>query len=330
MRFPKPLSLDEIVRIIGCPVEVIGSYSGNVTGINELHSVEEGDITFVDNEKYYNRVLQSKASVVLTDKKDMDCPDGKTLLVSDDPLRDYLSVVKHFTAFHPQNTNIHPTAVIGEGTVIQPLVFIGENVRIGRNCVIHSNVSIYADTVIGDRVIIHSNSTIGGDACYFQKRHDWTKLESCGSTYIGDDVEVGCNCCIDRGVSGVTHIGKGTKFDNLVQIGHDTHIGERVLLGAQSGIAGCTFIDDDCKIWAKSSVNKDLYVAKNTTLLALSAIDKNVTEEGTTLFGIPAVDAQKKWKEMIYVKNLATLYEDVHKLKGELKSLSEKETAEQP
>lgn len=323
MKFDQPLSIDEIVRIIAQPVTVKGSVSVSVTGINELHSVAEGDITFVDCDKYYNRVLESKATFVIINNDELPCPDGKVLIISQDPLRDYLSVVRHFISFSPQTEAVHPTAKVGEGTIIQPFVFIGENVVIGKNCLIHSNVSIYANTIIGDNVIIHSNTTIGADGCYFQKRPDgWVKLESCGHVEIGDDVEVGCNCCIDRGVSGITSIGDGCKFDNLVQIGHDTHIGRRVLLGAQCGIAGCTYIDDDCKIWAKSSVNKDLYIAKGTVLLACSAIDKSIREENTTLFGVPAINATAKWKEMVYAKKLPTLFEDVSQLKKEMKSRS--------
>jgi len=314
-----PLGLDALLQLIGHPVIVKGDTSATVTGVNELHSVRKGDLSFVDSERYYARMLASEASVILIDSSDTECPEGKTLLVTDDPLRDYLAVVEHFTHFTPQKTPIHPSAVIGEGTVIQPLVFIGENVRIGKNCIIHSNVSIYADTVIGDNVVIHSNSTIGADACYFQKRPDgWLKLTSCGDTYIGNDVEIGCNCCIDRGVSGTTYIGDGTVFDNLVQVGHDTHIGKRVLLGAQCGIAGCTYIDDDCKIWAKAAVNKDLYVAKGTILLALSAIDKDVKEEGRTLFGMPATDANAKWREMVMLRKLPELFQAVEEIKKRL------------
>ena len=313
------LSIDELIQLIGHPVTVKGDTSVRVTGVNELHSVRKGDLSFVDSERYYVRMLASEASVILINSAETECPEDKTLLVTDDPLRDYLAVVNHFVHFTPQESSIHPSAVIGEGTVIQPLVFIGENVRIGKNCVIHSNVSIYADTVIGDNVTIHSNSTIGADACYYQKRPDgWLKLTSCGDTYIGNDVEIGCNCCIDRGVSGTTYIGDGTIFDNLVQVGHDTHIGKRVLLGAQCGIAGCTYIDDDCKIWAKAAVNKDLYVAKGTVLLALSAIDKDVKEEGRTLFGMSATDANAKWREMVMLRKLPELFKAVEELKARL------------
>ena len=313
------LSLDELIQLIGHPITVKGDASVRVTGVNELHSVRKGDLSFVDSDRYYTRMLQSEVTVILINNADIDCPDGKALLVTEDPLRDYLAVVQHFTHFTPQQTPIHPSAIIGEGTVIQPLVFIGENVRIGKNCVIHSNVSIYANTVIGDNVVIHSNSTIGADACYFQKRTDgWLKLASCGDTYIGNNVEIGCNCCIDRGVSGTTFIDDGTVFDNLVQVGHDTHIGKRVLLGAQCGIAGCTYLDDDCKIWAKAAVNKDLYVAKGTVLLACSGIDKDVKEEGKTLFGMPAGDAPQRWREMVMMRKLPELFKELEEIKKRL------------
>ena len=322
MKFPQPITVDEVVRIIGRPVGRKGCHDGLVTGLNEFHSAEHGDVTFVDCDKYYNRVLESPATVIIINKRDVDCPYGKELIFSDDPLLDYLAIVNFYKRYEPQTVAIHPDAVIGEGTVVEPHVFIGRNVRIGRNCIIHSNVSIYEDTTIGDNVIVHSNTTIGADACYFQKRPDgWVKLQSCGSTFIGNGVEVGCNCCIDKGVSGVTYIGDGTKFDNLVQIGHDTHIGKRVLLGAQSGIAGCTYIDDDCKIWAKACVNKDLYVAKNTVLFACSALDRNITDEGTTLLGVPAVESAKKWREFAYLRRLSLLFDDVKALKEKIEKI---------
>jgi len=315
MKFKNKLSVNQLVEIMNREITVKGNLNNMISGINEIHSVEEGDISFVDHPKYYDKVLNSKAIAVIINK-DVEVPEEKTLFICDDPLQCFLDIVHHFVTFSPQNCAIHPTAKIGEGTIIQPNVFIGENVSIGKNCIIHANVSIYSDTQIGNNVIIHSNSTIGGDACYFQKRETgWLKITSCGSTIIEDDVEIGCNCCIDKGVSGVTFIGKGTKFDNQIQVGHDAHIGAHCFLGAQCGISGCTFIDDFCSIWAKSGVNKGLYIAKNTTLLAMSAQDKSVHEEGTVLFGIPADDARKKWKEMAYAKNLPELFAEVEKLK---------------
>jgi len=318
MKFPHKLTIDQIIKIMNVEVSVKGNLNNLIYGINEIHAIESGDISFADNPKYYDKVLNSRATAIIMNK-DVEPPAEKTVFICQDPLQGYLNIVHHFVKFNPQHTAIHPSAKIGEGTVIQPNVFIGEHVSIGKNCIIHANVSIYANTEIGNSVIIHSNSTIGGDACYFQKRQtEWVKITSCGSTKIEDEVEIGCNCCIDKGVSGVTFIGKGTKFDNQVQIGHDAHIGAYCFLGAQSGVSGCTFIDDHCTIWAKAGVNKGLHVVKNTTLLAMSALDKSISEEGAVLFGVPADDARKKWKELVYLKSLPELFSELEKIKKSL------------
>lgn len=324
MRFTTPITIQQLLDIIQGDVVVKGNAKNIVTGINEIHSVEKGNLSFVDHPKYYEKVINSAAGTILINK-DVECPEGKTLLITEDPFSAYVKVVKHYVSFTPQKTNIHPNAIIGENTIIQPNTFIGENVVIGKNCIIHSNVSIYSDSIIGDNTIIHSTAVIGADAYYFQKRADgWHKLESCGRTIIGNDVEIGCGVTIDKGVSGDTTIGDGVKFDNQVQVGHDTYIGKRCLIGAHSSIAGCTYIDDDCLLWAKVSINKDLYVAKNTTLLALSAIDKSVHEEGAVLFGVPAYDARKKWKEMACSRMLPDMFEEFRQLKKEVEELKKK------
>jgi UDP-3-O-[3-hydroxymyristoyl] glucosamine N-acyltransferase len=316
MKFQSKQTVNQIIAILNEEVTVKGNLDNLFAGINEIHSVKIGDISFADHPNYYDKVLNSNATAIFINK-DVEVPEGKTIFICKDPLQSYLKIVHHFVTFTPQNTAIHADAKIGEGTVIQPNVFIGENVSIGKNCIIHANVSIYANTEIGNNVIIHSNSTIGSDACYFQKRETgWMKLTSCGSTKIDDDVEIGSNCTIDRGVSGVTYIGKGTKFDNIVQIGHDAHIGAHCFLGSQSGVSGCSVLDDFCTIWAQSGVNKGIYVAKNTTLLAVSALDKSVSEEGSVLFGLPAEDARKKWKEMAYIRNLPKLFAEFEKIKN--------------
>lgn len=325
MKFEKPLTIDDLTQIIKSKVTIKGNLHASITGINEIHSIEPGDLSFVDHPKYYDRVINSVASVILIDKE-VEVPEGKAILISPDPLEDYLKIVKHFVTFRPQKEAINKNALIGQNTIIQPNTFVGDNVVIGKNCIIHSNVSIYSDTIIGDNVIIHSGSVIGGDAYYFQKRPDgWKKLESCGRTIIEDDVEIGCNVSIDKGVSGDTFIGQGTKFDNLVQVGHDTYIGKHCLISSQCAIAGCTRIEDECIIWAKSSVNKDLFVAPRTTILAISALDKNVTEPGTTVFGLPATDVRKKWKEMAFTRRLPELFGEFELLKKEVRELKDEE-----
>ena len=320
MKLNKPLSTDEILQIIGSKAKVIGNKDLKITGINEIHGVEEGDITFVDHPKYYEKVLKSKASFIIIDIEPEDNTHEKTLFITEDPFSDYVKLVKYHRQFIPQDSFIHPEAQIGKGTIVQPGVFIGRNVKIGENCIIHSNVSIYDFTTIGNNTIIHANSVIGGDAFYFKRRptHKWDKLETCGSTYIGNDVEVGALCTIDKGVSAETYIGDGTKMDNHIQIGHDTRIGKNVLIGAHCAIAGVVTIEDNCLIWAKVSINKDLVVARNTTILATSGIDKS-TLPNQVLFGAPAIDYRKKWREMAALRMLPDILDDLIELKSKMK-----------
>ena len=302
MKFSRAYTLQEISNIVN--VEIIGKEDIPVLGINEIHMVENGDITFVDHPKYYDKALNSNATIIIINKQ-VDAPEGKALLFTDDPFKAYNKITNHFNPFVAATATINDTATIGEGTVIQPGAFIGNNVKIGRNCLIHSNVSIYDNVIIGDDVIIHANSVIGGDAYYFQKRKDgWHKMHTCGNVILKNKVEIGAVCTIDRGVSGDTIIGEGTKFDNHVQVGHDTHIGKHCLIGAFCAIAGVTVIEDNVLIWAKVSINKDIVIKEGATILATSAVDKTLEGNGKVYFGAPAEDVRKKWREMAAIKKL--------------------------
>ncbi len=295
MNFDKTYTLAEICLIINCPYQ--GNKEVNILGINEIHSVREGDITFVDHPKYYHKALHSKASVIIINQE-VDIPEGKAIIISEDPFADYNRVVKRFRTFLFSKKSIHPTSKIAPGTIIHPNCYIGNNVIIGKKCVIHSNVSIYDHSVIGDNVIIHSNSVIGADAYYFQKKDGkYRKMHSCGRVVIENDVEIGALCSIDKGVSADTIIGEGTKMDNHVQVGHDTQIGKHCLIGSQCAIAGVSTIEDDVVLWAKVGVNKDLTIGKGAVILATSNVDKSL-KGGITYFGSPAIEARKKWKEI--------------------------------
>lgn len=306
MKFPAPIALEQIAGLINA--SYCGDASFPVCGLNEIHMVSNGDITFVDHPKYYVKALSSQASVVIINQK-VDCPFGKALLFHDDPFAAYTSLVRKYMPFVASAAAVSSTAVIGEGTVIQPGAFIGNQVTIGKNCIIHSNVSINDYCIIGDNVVIHSNSVLGADAYYFQRKPEgYRKLESCGRVVIHDNVEIGALCSIDRGVSGDTVIGKGTKFDNHVQVGHDTQIGSNCLIGSYTAIAGVTRIEDDVVIWAKVVVNKDLVVGKGAVILATSGIDKSIPG-GKTYFGSPATEARKKWREIAIVRKLPEIYD---------------------
>jgi UDP-3-O-[3-hydroxymyristoyl] glucosamine N-acyltransferase len=302
MKFTSPLTLKEIADMVGARYE--GDPDFPVTGINEIHMVEPGDLTFVDHPKYYAKALTSNASTIIINKE-VEKPEGKALIITDKPFDDYVFLVQKFRPFERAVAAISPTAVIGEGTVIQPGTFVGNHVRIGKNCIIHANVSIYDHSIIGDNVILQSCSVIGGDAYYFQRRPEgYKKLESCGRAVLEDDVEIGAMCAVDRGVSGDTIIGKGTKIDNHVQVGHDTWIGKNCLIGAHCAIAGVTKIEDDVILWARVSVNKDLTIGAGAIVFAMSGVDKSL-EGGKKYWGVPVDDARKKWREIAVLRKLA-------------------------
>lgn len=301
MKFPRIHSLEEIAKLID--VSYVGSANYPVTGCNEIHVVEKGDIVFVDHPKYYDKALESEASVILINKK-VKCPQGKALLISKDPFRDFNKLTKYFQPFKTSNLAISKSAKIGKSTIIQPSVFIGNNVVIGENCIIYPNVAIYDNCVIGNNVTIHAGSILGADAFYYKKRKDgYDKLLSGGSIIIEDNVDIGALCTIDRGVSGNTTIKKGTKIDNQVQVGHDTIIGENCLIASQTGIAGCAVIEDEVTMWGQVGTNSGITIGKGAVILGQTGVTKSV-KGGKTYFGTPIDESRKKLKEMAQIKQL--------------------------
>ena len=289
---------------------VIGDPNALVTGINEIHRVESGDLTFVDHPKYYDKALQSAATCVLINKE-VEAPAGKGLIFSDDPFRDYVYLTRKFMPFVPSTSAIDPSAKIGKGTIIQPNVSIGPNVVIGENCIIHSGVVIYSHCVLGNNVIVHANSVLGADAFYFKRRPDfYEKMHSCGRVVLHDDVEIGACCTIDRGVSSDTIIGKGTKLDNHIQIGHDTVIGKNCLFASHVGVAGCVNIEDEVILWGQVGCQKDLTIGKGAIVLGQSGIAKSI-KGGQVYFGSPVKEAREKMKELALMNRLPELFEKI-------------------
>ncbi|MCL6273452.1 UDP-3-O-(3-hydroxymyristoyl)glucosamine N-acyltransferase [Muricauda sp. 2012CJ35-5] len=308
MKFPRTHTLKEIAEILG--TKYVGAEDFPVLGMNEIHVVEPGDIVFVDHPKYYDKALQSKATIVLINK-DVECPEGKALLISDDPFRDFNTLTKHFRPFQSTNSAISSTAKIGKDTIIQPNVFIGNNVVIGKNCLIHANVSIYDDCIIGDNVIIHSGTVLGSDAFYYKNRPTgFDKLISGGRVIIEDNVDIGASCSVDRGVTGDTTIGEGTKLDNQIQIGHDTAIGKKCLIASHTGIAGCVVIEDEVTLWGQVGVISGITIGKGATVYAQSGVGGSL-EGGKAYFGSPAGEARSKMKELAMIKNIPFLMEKI-------------------
>lgn len=306
MKFPKQHTLKQIATIISA--EYVGDPDFPVEGMNEIHVVTHGDIVFVDHPKYYDKALNSAASVILINKE-VPCPDGKALLISDDPFRDFNKLTEYFRPFQTVSGPISESSKIGKDTIVQPNVFIGNNVHIGDNCLIHSNVSIYDNAIIGNNVIIHAGTVLGADAFYYKTRPEgFDKLKSGGRVVIDNNVEIGANCTIDKGVTGDTFIGEGTKLDNLIQVGHDTIIGKNCLIASQVGIAGCVIIEDNVTVWGQVGMRSGIVVKKGGVLMGKAGITKS-TKEDTIYTGNPAMEARLKLKEYAALRKLPEIIE---------------------
>ena len=278
--------------------------------MNEIHRVEPGDIVFVDHPKYYDKALNSAATIVLINQK-VEAPEGKALLFSEDPFRDFNELSQRFAPHQGFQQGIHPSASIGADSLIEFGAVIGEDVVVGANCRIGSHVVIHAGTHIGDRVVIQAHSVIGSDAFYYKKRPEgFDRLLSTGKVAIENDVEIGASCTIDRGVSARTRIGSGTKIDNQVHIGHDTVIGRNVLLAAQVGIAGCAVLEDEVTLWGQVGVNSSVRIEKKAVVLGQAGVTKSL-EGNKTYFGTPSEDSRRKFRELAALRNLPTALEQI-------------------
>jgi UDP-3-O-[3-hydroxymyristoyl] glucosamine N-acyltransferase len=311
MRFDKPVPVKWIAEFTDA--ELAGNTDAFATGINEIHKVETGDIVFVDHPKYYDTCINSAATVILINKT-TDFPEGKTLLIVNDPFEAYLKLIKHFRPFIPSVKNISDSALVGNNSVVMPGAFIGNHVIIGSDCIIHPNVTILDHCLIGNNVIIQAGTVIGSDAFYYNKKTNrdihYKKMDSCGRVVINDFVEIGANCTIDRGVSGDTLIGAGTKIDNLVHIGHDTEVGKNCLFAGQVGIAGATKIEDNVILWGQVGVSKTLTIGSGAVVYAQSGVKDSIAG-GKVYFGSPVEDAREKMKEFVWIKRIPQLWEKV-------------------
>lgn len=311
MRFDKPVPVTIIAQLIGADIK--GNSNGIATGINEIHKVEEGDLVFVDHPKYYAKCINSAATFIIINKE-TEVPEGKALLIVEEPFEAYLKIVNFYRPFEPSMKMISVSSSVGEGTIVMPGSYIGNHVSIGKNCIIHPNVTILDHCIIGNDVIIQAGTVIGSDAFYYNKKTNrdihYKKMDSCGRVLIEDGVEIGANCSIDRGVSHDTIIGAGTKMDNLIHIGHDTVVGKNCLFAGQVGIAGATTIEDNVILWGQVGVSKTLTIGKDAIIYAQSGVKDSIAG-GKVYFGSPVEDAREKMKEFVWIKRIPQLWEKV-------------------
>ena len=301
MDFKEKISVQKIAELYSCLL--LGNQEMMATGINEIHRVRKGDITFVDVEKYYDKALTSKATIIIIDKE-VPVPEGKTLLVTDKPFSVYDDIVKKYrdtssAIIRDYRTNIHPSTIIETGAII------GKNVTIGKNCYIQSHVYIANNTIIGNHVTIQANCSVGTQAFYFKKEADtYLKWTTGGRVVIEDHVDIGAGCTINNGVSSNTIIGHGTKMDCQVHIGHGVIIGKNCLLAAQVGIAGKSVIEDNVVLYGQVGVAQNIRIGKGAVVLAKSGVSKNL-HGSKVYFGYPAAEAKDKYRELATLRRLA-------------------------
>jgi UDP-3-O-[3-hydroxymyristoyl] glucosamine N-acyltransferase len=268
--------------------------------------VEEGDLVFVDHPKYYQKALNSAATTILIDQE-VECPEGKALIISSTPFDDYNRLTRHFSPWKSQNDRIGEKTDIDHTAIIYPGVFIGHNVKIGKNVRIYPGACILDNTTLEDNVIIGPNSVIGHYAFYYKKKPSgYDRMHTCGGVHIHKNAEVGALCTIDAGVSGMTTIGEGTKIDNQVHIGHDTVVGKDCLMAANVGLAGCVRIEDKVTLWGQVGCASDITIGEGAIVLAQSGISKSL-EGGNTYFGSPCAEVKEKFREMAALRRLPGL-----------------------
>lgn len=304
MKFPQPIPIREIAQKYHA--KILGDADGLATGINEIHKVEKGDITFSDVPKYFKKSLQSAATFIILNEV-TECPPGKTILVVDQPFEVYNNIILTHRPYAYLTQQLSEEATIHPSTIIEPNVIIAPNVVIGANCHIQANVTIAEFTIIGKNVKIQSGSVIGTDAFYFKKESGrYKKWQSGGRVIIEDNVDVGAGCTINKGVSGDTIIGEGTKIDCQVHIGHGVEVGKNCLFAAQVGIGGKAIIEDGVTLYGQVGVINGVRIGVGATVLSGSGVSKDL-EGGKIYFGAPVVEARERMKELVALKKLPDL-----------------------
>ncbi len=317
-----------------------------ITGVAAIENAGSGDVTFISNPKYKKYLTTTKAEVVIL-PRDIKPPENLVSLIVDDPYFAFLQVLEIFNNRAPQDiaSGIHPDAVIdpdavigenvsigpfaligsrvtiGSGTTIGPCSIILKDSSIGKNCIVYPNVTIMDDCKIGDRVILHAGVVIGSDGFGFVPHEGRLhKMPQIGSVHINDDVEIGACTCVDRAAFGVTVIEKGTKIDNLVQVGHNVRIGSNTAIASQVGISGSTTIGSGVKIGGQAGFAGHLNIGNGASVGAQAGVTKDVPDS-VTVSGYPAKNHMKAMRLEAALRSLPNLMNKVKKLENKILEL---------
>jgi len=318
------MTVDELAKEIGA--EVVGDGSATVTGCMTLETAEAGQVSFLANAKYTKQLDETKATAVICAPSVKN--DRVTLLKAADPYFAFRQAIirlhghrKHpFAGVHP-GAHVDPSATIGENTIIYPGVYVAPGARIGRDCVIYANAVIYDGSVIGDRVIVHACSVVGADGYGFAThKSEHYKIPQVGNVIVEDDVEIGACCSIERGALDSTVIGKGTKIDQLVVIGHGCKIGPHCLIVAQTGIAGSVTLGHHVTLAGQTGVAGHLTIGNNVTAGAKTGIIADVADQKTVV-GMPAMDVSHARRVYLFFTQLPDIVERLKALEQQVADL---------
>jgi len=344
----KTYALSDLAKhLTGCgmPCEVVGDADKRIVAVNTLDDAGPDELSFLSNAKYVDALKSTRAGAVIV-SKNQETPEGMTVLRAADAYAAMAMLVLHIHGWrkHPQAAErspavIHPTAVIGPGAnihhnvtieantvigrnaVIYPGVYIADGCRIGDDCVLYPNVVLYDGSVLGDRVTIHAGTVIGEDGLgYAPVNGKWVKIPQVGTVEIADDVEIGSNCSIDRATLGKTVIGRGTKFSNLIAIGHGTKIGTDCMFVAQVGIAGSVDVGNHVTMAGKVGIAGHLTIGDNAKLAAMAGVMRDVPANAT-MMGAPAVDKLEAARSMSLVMKLPEMRKQIRKLETQVEKL---------
>lgn len=320
-----------------------------IQGVATIQQAEAGRITFLMNPLYKKYLATTQASAVILLAEDADaCPVNA--VVCRDPYYIYAKIAAYFDDKPIPMPGIHPTAVIGKNCtiassasigancVISDHVTIGADVIIGPGCVmgdeskigdgsiLHANVTLYHKILIGQRTIISSGTVIGSDGFGIAKHKGvWTKVPQLGRVVIGDDVEIGTNCSIDRGAIEDTVISNGVKLDNLIQIGHNVRIGDNTALAGCVGVSGSTTIGKNCLVGGSVGFAGHLTIADNVMITGGTAVTKSIREPGVYSSGVGGLVTNLEWrKNSARIQRLDKLMERVKTLEMALADLTER------
>ena len=320
--------------------KILGDENASITGVSPIESAQNGQLSFVAQEKFADYISTSEASVIIVSEKLLKNQDFKsTLIVVEDAYLSFQVLMNLYQQMKEekktgieQPSTVSESATLGEGvyvgafsyvsdkakigkdTQIHPQVFVGKNVKIGDNCIIYSGAKIYDFCVIGDNCIIHSNTVVGSDGFGFQPTNDgYQKIPQLGNVVLEDNVEIGSNCSIDRGTIGSTIIGEGTKIDNLIQIAHNVKLGKNNVIAAQAGIAGSTVIGDWNMIGGQTGIVGHIKIGNQVRIQAQSGVNASV-EDGQTLYGSPAIAAGDYRRNYVHFRNLTEIVKRISEL----------------